>query len=67
LTWLNFSEEGFLYSFDTEGIFRSFNNMNRQWIPIFDFRNTHPETFQQLWMVNVIDSEIVFIELIKDF
>ena len=46
LIWLSFSEEGALYSFDNEGIMRTLNPLNKQWVPVLDFRFKFPDTYR---------------------
>lgn len=61
LIWLSFSEEGQLCSFDTEGVVRSFSFQSQQWVPIYDFKHSHPEVYNQIWIVGVMDGEILAI------
>jgi chromosome transmission fidelity protein 4 len=61
LIWLSFSEEGQLCSFDTEGVVRAFTFQSQQWSPIYDFKQSHAEVYNQVWIVGVMDGEILAI------
>jgi hypothetical protein len=67
LSWLGFSEEGQLFTFDTEGLFRGLNFRNYQWSPVFDFKFTLPVTYGQLWIVGVAEAEILALEMPKGY
>ena len=45
LVWLGYSEEGMLFTFDSEGLLRTLNPLNKQWVPVIDFKYKFPETF----------------------
>lgn len=66
LIWLGFSEEGQLMSFDSEGIVRAFSFNSQQWTPIFDFKQKHAEIYDRIWIVGVMDAEILVIVMPKD-
>lgn len=44
LVWIGYSEEGMLFTFDNEGLLRTLNPMNRQWIPVIDFKYKFPDS-----------------------
>jgi Minichromosome loss protein, Mcl1, middle region len=67
LVWLGFSEEGQLFTFDSEGVFRGLNFRNYQWSPVFDFKYKLPQTYTQLWIVGVVDGEIMALEMPKGY
>jgi hypothetical protein len=45
LLWISYSEEGMVYTFDSEGILRTMNPFNKQWIPVFDFKYRYPDSY----------------------
>lgn len=61
LKWLGFSEEGQLMTFDSEGVMRAFNTVSSQWMPVFDFKIKHLEISGNIWIVGVMESEILAI------
>jgi hypothetical protein len=61
LVWLGFSEEGQLMSFDSEGIMRAFTFTSQQWTPIYDFKQKHSDVYERIWIVGVMDAEILVI------
>jgi hypothetical protein len=44
LVWIGYSEEGMLFTFDNEGLLRTLNPLNKQWIPVIDFKYKFPDT-----------------------
>lgn len=66
LKWLGFSEEGQLMTFDTDGVMRSFNSSNNQWAPVFDFKTNHLEISGNIWIVGVMEQEILAIVIQND-
>ena len=66
LVWLGFSEEGQLLSFDSEGVMRAFTFTSQQWSPIYDFKQRHPDVYTQIWIVAVMDYEILAIVMPVD-
>lgn len=67
LIWLGYSEEGMLFTFDNEGILRTLNPFNKQWIPVIDFKYKYPDIYTQLWIVGVSEGEVLVIEMAKNF
>ena len=67
LTWLGYSEEGQLYTYDNEGVVRMLNPVNNQWIPALDFKQKLKATYNQLWIVGISEWEILGIELPKGY
>jgi hypothetical protein len=45
LQWFNFSEEGQLCTFDSEGVMRALSFRNYQWMPILDFKIKIPQSY----------------------
>jgi len=66
LIWFGFSEEGMLCSFDNEGIVRTLNPLNKQWIPVMDFQQRFPDAYAQLWIVGISENKIMLIEMSKN-
>ena len=66
LVWMGFSEEGQLISFDSEGVMRAFTVASLQWSPIYDFKQRHPDIFAQIWIVAVMDNEVLAIIMPTD-
>lgn len=67
LIWLGFSEEGQLMSFDSEGIMRAFTFASQQWSPVYDFRARHQDIFAQIWVVGVMDGEVLAIVMPQEY
>ncbi|TNV85001.1 hypothetical protein FGO68_gene11836 [Halteria grandinella] len=67
LVWIGYSEEGQLFTYDSEGVFRGLNCRNWQWTPVFDFKFALPGTYGQLWIVGVDASEILALEMPKGY
>lgn len=66
ISWCGYSDEGQLFTFDTNGILRSFQPFNLQWVPVLDFKIKCPNTFESLWIVNVSEQSVQAIELLKN-
>jgi len=66
LIWLQFSEEGQLCAFDSEGVMRCLTFNSQQWHPIYDFRQSLPDVYEQIFVVGVMDSEILAIIMPPD-
>ena len=45
IVWMSFSDEGHLFSFDSEGVMRYFSFTSEQWMPVLDFKQRHAEIF----------------------
>lgn len=45
IVWMGFSDEGQLFSFDSEGVLRCFNFSSEQWLPVLDFKQRHADVF----------------------
>ena len=67
LTWIGFSEEGQLYTYDNEGVLRALNPTNNQWYPALDFAKTCPSSYSQIWIVGICDNEVMAIEMAKNY
>lgn len=50
LIWLDFSREGLLCSYDTNGLLRSFLLSQSKWVPVLDIQDRHPETYKRMWI-----------------
>lgn len=58
LVWTNFSEEGSIYTYDTEGVARNFSfAMGNNWIPVFDVKKYDIDS-DKLWIVGVSEGDI---------
>lgn len=55
LVWVGYSEDGQLFSYDSEGVLRAFNFQNNQWSPMIDFKLKFPDTFQNIWITGISD------------
>ena len=66
IVWMSFSDEGHLFSFDSEGVMRYFSFTSEQWMPVLDFKQRHAEIFAQLWIVGVSESEVLAIEMARN-
>jgi hypothetical protein len=62
---MGFSEEGQLYSYDSEGVFRGLSFRNYQWMPVLDFKFRMPNSYSQLWVVGVCEGEVLGLEMMK--
>ena len=67
LIWFGFSEEGQLMSYDSEGIMRAFTFASQQWSPVYDFRQRHADIYEQIWIVGVMDAEILAIVMPAEY
>lgn len=67
LIWMGFSEEGQIFTYDNEGVFRSLNFQNLQWLPVLDFKLKFPQTYSQFWIVGVCENDILAIELPNNY
>lgn len=45
LIWLGFSEEGQLYTYDNEGVFRGLSLLSLNWTPVLDFKIKFPTSY----------------------
>lgn len=63
LTWIGFTEEGQFMTFDSEGILRSFNFKNQQWIPSMDFKIKYKQFYDKIWITGITEGEVLAIEL----
>jgi hypothetical protein len=66
IVWFGFSDEGQLFSFDTEGVMRSFSFVSEQWTPSLDFKNRFNDIFSSLWIVGVSEQEVLAIKMLAD-
>ncbi|CAI2383333.1 unnamed protein product [Moneuplotes crassus] len=59
LQWMNFSEEGSLYTYDTDGIMRnlSFSHGNN-WIPVLDVKQRYDIEPSKFWIIGISEGEI---------
>jgi hypothetical protein len=48
-------------TFDTEGIVRAFIFSSQQWAPVFDFKQRYSDIYANIWIVGVMDNEILAI------
>jgi hypothetical protein len=48
-------------TFDTEGIVRAFSFTSQQWSPVFDFKQRYSDIYTNIWIVGVMDNEILAI------
>lgn len=48
-------------TFDTEGIVRAFSFTSQQWSPVFDFKQRYSDIYANIWIVGVMDNEILAI------
>jgi hypothetical protein len=67
MQWCGYSEEGQLFTYDSEGIMRCLNPQNMQWIPAIDFRSKVPQNYAHMWIVGVTDGEVLAFELPKGY
>ena len=67
LLWFGFSEEGQLCSYDNEGLFRLLHFSSLHWVPVLDFKLRFPAVYNQFWVVGVCESEVLAIELPKNY
>ena len=63
LKWFGFSEEGQLFSFDTDGILRSFSFTSQTWSTRIDLRERLYEQSSHIWIVGISDQELLYIEV----
>ena len=66
IVWMSFSDEGQLFTYDSEGILRSLSFVNEQWFPVMDFKLKHSDIFDKLWIIGISDGEVLAIEMTKD-
>ena len=66
IVWMGFSEEGQLFTYDSEGVLRSLSFANKQWSPVLDFKGKHSEVFDRLWISGISDGEVLAIEMARD-
>ena len=66
MTWVGFSEEGLLATLSIDGVLSALNFKNNQWVPILDLSDTYPDTFSNFWVVGLMETELVAIEMPND-
>ena len=52
-----------LATLSQNGVLSGLNFKNNQWVPILDLRDTFPETFENFWVVGIVEHEMVAIEM----
>jgi len=67
LIWVGFSDEGQLFTYDSEGMVRGLSMGQENWAPVLDFRAKCPKTYSQQWVVGICDMSIFCIELARDY
>jgi hypothetical protein len=67
LMWMDFSKEGQLYSYDSDGQLRALSMEAQKWTPMLDFRENYPEIYKLLWIVGISGNELMGIELQRGF
>lgn len=65
LTWFGFSEEGQIFTFDSDYVLRSFSYNEQMWTVRLDFRVRYTG-MHKLWVVGVVEQEALVIEVPKD-
>lgn len=63
ISWVSYSEEGQLYTYDSHGVFRAFSFKTGQWTPALDLKIRYADIFERLWVVGITDGEVLAIEL----
>jgi hypothetical protein len=59
LAWANFSEEGEIYTYDTEGIFRAFScALGENWIPVLDLKQKYDIEPDKFWVISVSEGNV---------
>lgn len=59
LIWTNFSEEGSIYTYDTEGVIRNFSfAMGNNWIPVLDVKQKYDIDADKFWIVGISEGEV---------
>jgi len=61
LKWIGFSEEGQIFSYDTNGILRSLLQFNgNSWIPVLDVKSE--DTNRDIWIVSISKNSVTGLE-----
>jgi hypothetical protein len=59
LIWTSFSEEGSIYTYDTDGILRTFSfAMGSNWVPVLDVKQKYDIDADKFWIVGISEGEI---------
>ena len=66
LTWVGFSDEGMLITMDSRGVISAFSFKTQQWLPIIDLKQSHPKTFENIWIVGFMEHKLMYIELAEN-
>jgi chromosome transmission fidelity protein 4 len=69
LTWMGFSEEGQIFTYDSDGILRSFSYTTQSWSVRLSFdtiRQRLQDSVRSIWIVGISDQEVLYIELGQD-
>ena len=67
LSWLGFSDEGQLFTLDTEGVLRALNPHNMLWVPVLNFRTEKMTNYSNIWMVGISENDVMAIEVAKGY
>lgn len=59
LTWVGFSDEGQLFTYDSEGVLRAFSfSMGGNWVPMLDVRAKYDIEPDRFWVVGVSEGDV---------
>ena len=59
MTWANFSEEGGLYTYDSDGIMRAFSfAMGGNWVPVLDVKHKYDIDAEKFWVIGVSEGDV---------
>lgn len=64
LLWANFSDEGQLFTYDSEGVVRAFSfAMGQNWIPVLDLKGKNEISPEKFRIVSITGNEILSVVL----
>ena len=52
-----------LASMDDKGVISALNFKNKQWMPILDLKIRYPKTYNNFWIVGIMENELLVIEM----
>ena len=56
-----------LATLSVDGVLSALNFKNNQWVPVLDLSDSFPNTYENFWVVGVMENELVAIEMPNDY
>ena len=59
LNWAGFSEEGAIFTYDTDGVLRSFSfALGGNWVPVLDIQQKYDIEPEKFWIISVSEGDV---------